>query len=261
MIKAHRVSFMHHKGGTGKTTTCINVAGCLQKLKKKVLVVDMDPQANATTGLGLAKDEMEGDIFQVLFESYPVMNSVVESPSGVCVVPGSSRMLSAEIFFARQTNQSENLKEKLDKLSAYFDFILVDLPPSSTMVLVNGLIAAPRVVVPMDSGVFAYETLSTFGYLLENIEDQFGVFCEPELLVVREMSADAKDVENTGKVLELTRDFMKEREWDKTKLLTVPWSSLVFDAQMKGIPISHLSPQCKVNRVYREIARDLIKSK
>ena len=113
---AKSIAFVHHKGGTGKTTTCINVAGWLSKMKKKVLVVDMDPQGNATAGLGIDKNSLDGSLYDVFFNEVSIGDVILETESGVYIAPSSLELLAAETHLVDQANCTNILWKHLKNI-------------------------------------------------------------------------------------------------------------------------------------------------
>ncbi|MFA4889872.1 MAG: AAA family ATPase [Candidatus Omnitrophota bacterium] len=176
------IAFVHHKGGTGKTTACLNVAGWLVKMGKNVLVVDLDPQGNATTGLGIERKSVDYSIYDVLFPCLPagrgeknLQDIILETTCGVHLVPSSIDLLAAETHMAGISNQTHLLKDHLSEVKKYYDYILIDVPPGSTMLMINGIVAAENIIIPLDSGVFAYETMETLRTLLRDMAEELGI--------------------------------------------------------------------------------------
>lgn len=157
---AKTIAFVHHKGGTGKTTSCLNVAGWLARMKKKALVIDLDPQGNATAGLGIDRNTCDGSIYEALFGQKNIDEVILETESGVYLAPSSINLLSAETQMAGQANVNV-LKKKLSGAGRYFDYILIDVPPGSTFLMINGIVASENIIIPLDSGIFAFETMET----------------------------------------------------------------------------------------------------
>jgi len=121
---AKKIAFVHHKGGTGKTTSCLNIAGWLAKMNKKVLVVDLDPQGNATTGLGIDRKTYEGSIYDVFFSQKNIEEVILETDSGIYLVPSSVDLMAVEMRMARQINNTSVLKESIESIKGYFDSLL-----------------------------------------------------------------------------------------------------------------------------------------
>jgi chromosome partitioning protein len=187
------IAFVHHKGGTGKTTSCLNIAGWLTKMKKKVLVIDLDPQGNATSGLGIDRTTIDSSIFDVLFGQKHIEEVIVQTDSGVYLAPSSIDLLAAETHMAGQANNTSLLKQKLEDTKEYFDYVLIDLPPGSTLLMINGIVASENIIIPLDSGVFAYETLDTLKTLVLDINEELKTQTNVLMVLLREYSTSLLD--------------------------------------------------------------------
>ncbi len=151
----------NQKGGVGKTTTTVNLAAGLAKLGKRVLVVDLDPQGNATMGSGIDKRALELSVYDVLLESASIAEARQTSPKGGYDVLGANRELAgAEVELVHLDHRERRLKLALEVVAAEYDFVLIDCPPSLSMLTLNGLCAAHGVLVPMQCEYFALEGLS-----------------------------------------------------------------------------------------------------
>ena len=151
----------NQKGGVGKTTTTVNLAAGLTKLGKRVLVVDLDPQGNATMGSGIDKRALEVSVYDVLLESASVAEARQTSPTGGYDVLGANRELAgAEVELVHLERRERRLKLALEAVATEYDFVLIDCPPSLSMLTLNGLCAAHGVLVPMQCEYFALEGLS-----------------------------------------------------------------------------------------------------
>jgi chromosome partitioning protein len=272
------VAFAHHKGGTGKTTSCLNVAGYLQKDGRSVLVVDCDPQANATTGLGINPETLEMsmyDVFMSVFEGFPdimINDVIVPTASGIDLAPATLDLVGVEPYLYGIEDRAGVLKEALERVRDTYDFILIDTPPSMGQFVINGLVAADHTVVTLDPGTFA----------LRGMEALSTVFCDIKELLGEEITADfailtrwkgpeSQAAESGGLVLLLKRIFSagpsaeeeKERERLKTfesevrkafrQVFVVPYSPAIYETQQQGLPISHYAPESDAGREYRLI--------
>ena len=151
----------NQKGGVGKTTTTVNLAAGLAKVGQRVLVVDLDPQGNATMGCGIDKRKLETTVYDVLLESASVAEARARSESGGFDVLGANRELAgAEVELVGLEHRTERLRAALEAASADYDFVLIDCPPSLSLLTLNGLCAAHGVIVPMQCEYFALEGLT-----------------------------------------------------------------------------------------------------
>lgn len=256
-----RIAFVHHKGGTGKTTSCLNVAGWLAKMKKQVLVVDLDPQGNATAGLGVDRASLDSSIYDVLYAQKPVEEVILETDSGVYLAPSSLDLLAAETHLSGQVNQTRLLKNALESVKNSFDCILVDVPPGSTLLMINGLVASENIVIPLDAGVFAYETMDTLKTLILDLREELGVEVNVKMVLIRNYSFSIFDGGLAREIRRMTAQFMTASGIPSVPIRPIPFSRKVFQAQMRGKPISHYAPFSDVGRVYRRITHELLKDR
>ncbi len=259
---AQRIAFVHHKGGTGKTTSCINVAGWLAKMNKKVLVVDLDPQGNAVAALGVDRKKIEGSLYDVLFSNTSIKEVILETDAGVWLVPSSLDLLSAERQMVDRANHTNLLQKVLKSIEKQFDYILIDVGPGSTLLMINGIVAAGNIIIPLDSGVFAYETLETLKTLVLDLEEELGIETNVMMILLREYSTSIFDRifdgEPTQVIKDLVSEFLMSNQMPAVKIHSIPYSKKVYEAQMLGMPVSHVAPFSDVGRAYKRIAQDVL---
>jgi len=171
----------NQKGGVGKTTTTVNLAAGLAKVGQRVLVIDLDPQGNATMGSGIDKRKLELSTYDVLLESASIAEALQRSEKGGYAVLGANRELSgAEVELVPLARRNERLRDALAATQADYDFVLIDCPPSLSMLTLNGLCSAHGVIVPMQCEYFALEGLSD----LVNTIKQVHANLNPQLQVI-----------------------------------------------------------------------------
>ena len=174
---ARIIAIANQKGGVGKTTTAVNLAAALARTPKRVLLVDLDSQGNATMGSGVDKRELEVSSYDVLLQEAGARAAIVKTPEGFDLLPGNIDLTAAEIQLMQVPDREQRLKAALDPLRDDYDFIIIDCPPALSLLTLNALTAADSVLVPMQCEYYALEGLSA---LMETI-DALKVRLNPQL--------------------------------------------------------------------------------
>ena len=178
------IAISNQKGGVGKTTTAINLSACLAEKGKRVLVIDMDPQGNATSGLGVDKTRVENTSYKIMLGESTIWEAMEPSVcEGLTVIPSERNLAGAEIELIGRENREFILKNEVDKVKDKYDFIIIDCPPSLNMLTVNAMTTADTVLVPIQCEYFALEGLSELLYTIELVRERLNERLEMEGVV------------------------------------------------------------------------------
>ena len=243
----------HQKGGGGKTTTAVNLAAGLAKIGQRVLMIDLDPQGNATMGSGVDKRALELSVYDVLLENASVKEAAVRSEAVGYDVLGANRELSgAEIELVTLERRNERLKGALRAADADYDFVLVDCPPSLSMLTLNGLCAAHGVVVPMQCEYFALEGLTD----LVNTIKQVHANMNPDLQIIGLLRV-MFDPRTT--LQQQVSDQLKEHFGDKVFDTVIPRNVRLAEAPSYGVPGVVFDPGAKGSKAFIDFAHEMVR--
>ena len=168
------ISFSNQKGGVGKTTSAVNIAASLGILGNKVLLIDLDPQGNATSGVGISKKSLKYSVNDVLIDGIPAKDAIIETPyENLSVLPANISLASAEYNLYQETGAQDIMKKALAPIKDEYDYIIIDCPPSLSMLTVNAMVASDGVVIPMQCEFYALEGLSQLTVTINRIKSSY----------------------------------------------------------------------------------------
>jgi len=246
------VSFSNQKGGVGKTTSCVNIAAQVGKKGKKVLMIDMDPQGNATSGLGLHKSKIKKTIYDVIIGKCDIKEAIIKTKfSNLSVVPATIDLAGAELELHELDTDTNFTKIALDSINSDYDYIFIDCPPSLGMLTVEALSISDGVVIPMQCEFYSLEGMSQLFNTVKKIKQLYN----PELRVVGILLTMYN-----GR-LTLTNQVVAElKKYYEDALFKVPISRTVriSEAPGYGEPICYHDPYGKGSLEYAAVAKELM---
>jgi chromosome partitioning protein len=242
----------NQKGGVGKTTTVVNVAASLVKLGQRVLLVDLDPQGNATTGSGIDKSSLARTVYDVLLEQASAAETRVTSPSGnYHVLPANRELAGAEVELVNASEREFRLKTALNAVMNDYDVILIDCPPALNLLTVNGLAAAWRVIIPMQCEYYALEGLSDLVQTIRRVRSHLNTDLEIEGLL-RTM-LDPRNALAQQVSAQLERHF-----GEKVYRTAIPRNVRLAEAPSHGMPALQYDPSSKGAVAYLKLTEEML---
>jgi chromosome partitioning protein len=242
----------NQKGGVGKTTTTVNLAAGLAKVGQRVLMVDLDPQGNATMGSGVDKRKLELSVYDVLLESASIAEARVRADKCGYDVLGASRDLAgAEVELVQLEHRDQRLKNAIAQVKTEYDFVLIDCPPSLSMLTLNGLCSAHGVIVPMQCEYFALEGLTD----LVNTIKQVHANLNPDLQIIGLLRV-MFDPRIT--LQQQVSDQLKAHFGDKVFNAVIPRNVRLAEAPSYGLPGVVFDPQAKGSLAFIEFASEMV---
>jgi len=245
------IAVTNQKGGVGKTTSAVNVAYYLAKSGKRVLLVDLDPQGNATSGLGVDKTVLETTMSEVLLQTATLEQAIVKTEhKNLWLAPTTSHLANVEVEIAGMEHKFTRLKTALSSVVDDYDIILIDSPPSLSLLTVNGLIAARYVLLPVQAEFYALEGL---GQLLETMKlVRKGMNPSLELLGVLPTMMDTRTTLSNQ-----VHDEIKKHFADKVFETTIPRNIRLAEAPSHGVPVGAYDRWSKGARAYKAVAKEV----
>ena len=242
----------NQKGGVGKTTTAVNLSASLAELGKKVLIIDMDPQGNTTSGLGINKEEADNTVYELLLGECSIKEAILESEyENLCVLPSNINLAAAEIELVGINEKEFILKNALNEVKDDFDFILVDCPPSLNMLTINAMCAANTVIVPIQCEYYALEGLSQLIHTIELVRERLNPDLEIEGVVFTMYDA------RTNLSLQVVENVKNNLEQNIYKTI-IPRNIRLAEAPSHGMPINKYDAKSTGAESYRMLAEEVI---
>lgn len=242
----------NQKGGVGKTTTAVNVSACLADLKNRVLLVDIDPQGNATSGLGIDKKGLEASIYDVLINGKDAREVICRtSIDNLSLLPSNIDLAGAEVEMVAMMARETLLRRALESVREEYDFILIDSPPSLGLLTLNALSAADQVLVPIQCEFYALEGLSQLINTVKLVKQHLNGALEVEGVVLTMFDARTN---LSIQVVEEVKKFFR----GKVHRVIIPRNVRLGEAPSHGLPITRYDAKCIGSEAYTELAREIM---
>ena len=246
------ISIANQKGGVGKTTTAVNLSACIAQKGKKVLLIDIDPQGNATSGLGVKADE-EKSIYNVLVEDLDIKDTVKSTMiKKLEVCPANINLAGAEIELVSMVSRETRLKDAIDEIREKYDYIFIDCPPSLGLITLNAFTASDSVLVPIQCEYYALEGLGQLVNTIKLVQKHLNKELAIEGVVLTMF--DSRTNLSTQVADEVEKYF-----GNKVFQTVIPRNIRLSEAPSHGLPISVYDPDSKGAETYKKLAKELIK--
>lgn len=247
------IAVSNQKGGVGKTTTAVNLSACLGALGKKTLLVDVDPQGNATSGVAIDKSKVKLSSYDILVEDAKVEQCVLTTPyDNLHIIPSSIDLAAAELEIVEKPHREALLKNALLPIKQYYDYIIIDCPPSLGLITANALTVADTFLVPIQCEYYALEGLSQLMSTVRRIKRQYNptIDIEGVLLTMYDGRLNL-----TQQVVEEVKKFFPR----KVFATVIPRGVRLSEAPSFGMPVIYYDKSCKGSAAYTALAQEIIK--
>ena len=249
---ARAIAIANQKGGVGKSTTAINLSSCLAELGQRVLTIDIDPQGNTTSGLGIEKEELENTIYELLIGECDLEDCIIENVyENLSLIPSNVNLAGAEIELIGLEQKEYILKEQIDKVREQYDYIIIDCPPALSMLTINAMTTANTVLVPIQCEYYALEGLSQLMHTIELVQERLNPELEIEGIVFTMYDARTK---LSLQVVENVKNNLSQTIY-KT---IIPRNVRLAAAPSHGLPINRYDSKSAGAESYRLLAEEVM---
>lgn len=246
------IAVANQKGGVGKTTTSVNLSASLAKFSKKVLLVDIDPQGNTTSGIGINKADVQYCIYDVLINDVPLKNAINKTDNeGLDVVPATIQLAGAEIELVPTISREIRLKKALNQIRDKYDYIIIDCPPSLGILTINSLTASDSVLIPIQCEYYALEGLSQLLNTIRLVQKHLNTELKIEGVLLTMFDA------RTNLSIQVVEEVKKYFQ-DKVYSTIIPRNIRLSEAPSHGQSIVTYDPKSKGAEVYTDLAKEVI---
>ena len=246
------IAFSNQKGGVGKTTTCVNLSAYLATKGYKVLIVDLDPQGNATSGLGFVKSEIKSSVYNVMVDEMPVEDAVVKTcVEGLDILPSNIDLAGAEVELVYIKEREHVLSKVLEKARSSYDFITIDCPPSLGLLTINALASADTVIIPIQSEYYALEGLSQLMNTIKLVVKHLNPSLKIEGVVLT--MSDNRAIISRQIAAEIKKFFGK-----RVFETVIPRNIRLAEAPSHGVPIMLHDTKCSGAKAYASLTEEFL---
>jgi chromosome partitioning protein len=248
------IAIANQKGGVGKTTTSINLSSCLAAKGKKVLVIDIDPQGNTTSGFGIEKNELENTVYELMLGDCSIEDCIIKNVlPNISILPSNVNLAAAEIELIGVDRKEYILKNEIDWVKDRYDFIIIDCPPSLSMLTVNAMTTADKVLVPIQCEYYALEGLSQLIHTINLVRERLNPHLDMDGVVFTMYDSRTN---LSAQVVENVKSNLKQKVYDTL----IPRNIRLAEAPSYGKPINMYDPKSAGAESYMALAGEVIKN-
>lgn len=246
------IAIFNQKGGVGKTTTNINLAACLALKGRKILIIDIDPQGNTTSGIGISKKGLNNTTYEVLVDDKKPEEAILHtSVANLDIIPASVQLAGAEIELVQLEGREKRLKKAIDRIKDQYDFIFIDCPPSLGLLTINSLTAVDSVLIPIQCEFYALEGVSQLMSTIELVKKNLNKNLEIQGVILSMFDGRTN---LSIQVVEEVKKYFK----DKVYTTVIPRNVRLAEAPSFGIPITEYDPRSKGAMAYMDFADEFL---
>jgi chromosome partitioning protein len=254
-VRPRTIAVANQKGGVGKTTTAINLSAALALLGRKVLVIDLDPQGNASTGLGIGQADRKVSVFDTLVLGEPLANCIrTTSTDGLSILPANADLASADLELSSRPRRMSALKDALSDsafLNLTFDFVIIDCPPTLNLLTLNALICSDTVLIPLQAEFFALEGLSQLMLTIREVRQNGNADLRLEGIVITMF-------DGRNRLAQQVEDDVRATLGDLVFKTRIPRNVRLSEAPSFAMPITSYDPASRGSEAYRALAAEII---